>query len=187
MNMKTAFKLFIFPVFILWLFLRVPVVSFANEFQPLPRSFGSFNLGVTVEEFVALTGIEPEACYECREGESQAGIRATDLPKLFPSYYNELSGWQQGADLFFFSGRLYRIDVFPEIKDIETALGKYSAIYDDPVKIEDWKNGLSWAIWEDSKTRMSLPYVRVRGDSYPLNQPVGTVTLMRIEDINVSF
>lgn len=154
----------------------------ANDKQPLSRSFGSLYLKMKTKEFTELTGVRPETCHECTVGELYAALNVDKLSKIFPPYYYKLEGWQQGIDVSFFSDKLYRIEGFSEIITIKQAIEKYSAIYGKSYEIEEWENGISWAVWEDNKTKISLGYVREKGDVYPLNQKTGTVFKIKIVD-----
>ena len=159
--------------------------SSAKEVTYLPRTFGSLFLGMTVEKFYSITRVQPEFCHQCREDEFHAGITVNDHPKIFPLYYRKLPKWQQGIDVLFYSGNLYQIDTFPEIRNIKVAQEKYVALYGNPIRIENWENGISWVIWEDVKTRISLAYVKKKGNSYPLNLPLGTVIKLKFLDIEI--
>jgi hypothetical protein len=44
---------------------------------------------------------------------------------------------------------------------------------------------MSWLIWEDKKTILSIPYVRIKGDAYPLiTRPVGSINTTEYIDRN---
>jgi hypothetical protein len=47
---------------------------------------------------------------------------------------------------------------------------------------EEWPNGLTWARWINNDAVLSICYVRVKGDYYPLNQPIGTTVEVQSAD-----
>jgi len=150
--------------------------------QALPRSFGSLTLGMTEEALKKLTGLSTYACHHCARDEYTVAVDAEKYPKMFPAYVYSLPKHQRGFDCNFYKGRLYKIDVPPEIKEIGAAKKQYTALYGPPSKTEDWPNGLSWVTWENKATAFVLAYVRKKGDAYPLTLPVGTVSLVRYID-----
>ena len=157
----------------------------APQKQVLPRSFGPLTLGMSKEAFNKVTGLTPSPCPHCALNESSAAVYVEKYPGLFPAYVSSLKEYQRGFGCDFFKGKLYRIEAFPEIEQIESAKKKYTQIYGQPSKTIDWPNGLSMVVWENNKTALVLTYVRVqRKDyTYPLTMPAGTVSSVEYIDI----
>jgi hypothetical protein len=146
--------------------------------QTLPRSFGPLTLGMTEDGFKKVTGTtKTDFCAHCADDESVMSVDAEELPGVFPAYIYKLPEYTRTVVGFFYKGKLYRIETSPEIGSISAAKNKYSELFGPP-KIEDWKNGLSFAIWENKTTAFVLTYVRKqdKDHGYPLTMPVGTVS-----------
>lgn len=164
------------------LLLSATYADVAPKRQALPRAFGPLTLGMTEDAFKKVTGLATRACHECAQDESTVSVDVEKYPGLFPAYLYALEKYQRGFDCNFYKGKLYRIEAFPEIKEIEAAKKKYTELFGPPSKMEDWENGVSWVTWENKTTAFVLAYVRKKGDAYPLTLPVGTVSLVRYID-----
>jgi len=144
--------------------------------QALPRSFGPLTLGMTKEEvFKKIAGLTPSVCPHCALNESSAYVYVEKYPGLFPPYVYSLKKYQRGIGCAFYKGKLYRIEVSPEIKEVEAAKKKYTGLFGPPSKIEDWPNGVSWVTWENNTTVFMFSYDRVKDDSSPYTPPAGTL------------
>jgi hypothetical protein len=180
--MKLAAKGITVTAIIGMMLLSTAFADVGSRRQSLPRSFGPFTLGMTEDAFKKVTGLAIRACHECAQGESTVDVDVEKYPGLFPAYLYGLEKYQRGLDCNFYKGKLYRIEAFPEIKEIEAAKKKYTELFGPPSKMEDWENGISWVTWENKTTAFVLAYVRKKGDVYPLTLPPGTVSLARYID-----
>lgn len=153
----------------------------------LPRTFGPLYLGMTENEFKKVTGLVSEACEGCSKDEYMADIDIDRYPDIYPKYVYKLEYDQRGAVFHFYKNRIYSMDIPPEVANINDARNKYTAIYGPPTKSEDWASGISCLIWEDKKTIFTITYVRVKGEGYPLNQPVGWIDNIQYEDKSLSM
>ncbi len=157
----------------------------APQKQTLPRSFGPLTLGMTEGQFKKIAGpIDVLPCLHCALYENVMSVDIEKYPGVFPVYLYSLAKYQRGLDCSFYKGKLYRIETFPEIKEINAAKKKYTELFGPPSRTEDWPNGLSLAIWENKNTALVLTYVRKqRKDyAYPLTLPVGTVSSVEYID-----
>jgi len=125
------------------------------------------------QAFTKITTLKSYGC-ECAQDEYTAAIDVKKYPNVYPSY--------DGFDVFFYKGKLYRIDLPPEIKDIRDAKEKYSRLYGPPSGMEDWPNGVSWVMWENTTTGFVIAYNREKTGMFLNAVPAGTVTLIRYYD-----
>jgi hypothetical protein len=152
--------------------------------QTLPRSFGPVTLGMTEEKFKEIArGSTEEFCAHCADYESRMSVEVEEFPGVYPAYIYALPESARGFSVSFYKGKLYLIETSPEIVDIEAAKKKYGEKFGQP-KSKDWKNGLSFATWEDSATAVVMTYVRQqdKNQGYPLIMPVGTVSSIEYID-----
>lgn len=145
--------------------------------QTLPRSFGPLTLGMSEQAFTKITGLQSYGC-ECAQDEYTAAIDVKKYPNVYPSYISALDGF----DVFFYKGRLYKIDLPSEIKDIRDVKERYSKLYGPPTSSEDWPNGVSWIKWENKTTGLVVAYNREKTGTFFNTLPAGTVTLIRYID-----
>lgn len=154
----------------------------ASQQPALPRAFGPIKLGMTVAEFKKVTGVTPEICPHCADNEQMADFYTDDYPSFFPEYYKSLRKSERAVECWFYKGRLYRFDLSPETKQIESLKAKYSERFGSDAKLEEWKSGLSSLIWDDKKTVIEVIHVRKKNPDYGITEPVGTVTVVRYLD-----
>lgn len=150
--------------------------------QTLPRSFGPLTLGMTEEAFKKVTGLTTRYCAHCALDEFTVDVYPEKYPRIFPDYVYSLSKNEQGFDCNFYKGKLYRIEVSPEISEINAAKKKYTELYGLPSSEEDWPNGVSWVTWENKTTAFVLAYEREKSGTFWHPIPAGTVTLVRYVD-----
>jgi hypothetical protein len=129
------------------------------------------------QAFTKATTLTSYGC-ECAQDEYTAAIDVKRFPNVYPSYIYAVNGF----DVFFYNGKLYKIDVPPEIKNIHDAKGKYSELYGPPSSTEDWPNGVSWVKWENKTTGLMIAYNREKTGTFIDSVPAGTVTLIRYYD-----
>jgi hypothetical protein len=177
-----AMKKAIITVWLVSIFFPGILYPDVGDKQFLPRSFGPLSLGMTEKEFQTITGLTTYACEGCGPDEYAATIDIDRYPGIFPKYIYNLDTYKRGVDCAFYKGKLYKITIPPEVKEIESAKKKYTEAFGAPTKFDEWTNGLSWLIWENKATVFSLSYVRKKGNAYPLTLPVGTVSSVEYVD-----
>ena len=150
--------------------------------QALPRSFGPLTLGMTEEAFNKVTGVTPNFCHHCAQDETNAAVYIEKHPHVYPEYLYSLPKSNQGFGCKFYKGKLYLIEAFPELSEINTAKKKYTETYGPPSNVDDWPNGVSWITWENKTTAFVLAYEREKSGTFWHTIPAGTVTLVRYVD-----
>lgn len=155
--------------------------------QALPRNFGPVHLGMSEEQFTQITGVTKEDfCAHCADFESKKSVEIENSPGVYPAYLYALPKSARGFTASFYHGKLYSIEASPELAGIQAAKKKYGAIFGQP-RTTNWKNGLSFATWEDGVTAVVITYVRQqdRNQGYPLTMPAGTVSSIEYIDKSV--
>ena len=166
------------------LLLDTALADGGSQKQMLPRSFGPISLGMTEEAFMKLTGVSEAAfCAHCALNESIMSVKVERFPGVYPAYLYTLPKFARGFTVSLYKQQIYLIETSPEISEIGAAKKKYTDLYGVP-RLENWENGLSFAIWEDKTTALVLTYVRKqdKDQGYPLTMPVGTVSSIEYID-----
>jgi len=139
------------------------------------RKIGPVELGMSETLFKKITKIEPNYYHEAVEGETLAEIDVRSFPGLFPpSFYRRSDEHEYWIACRFLEGILFEISYTPPEKNAQELIRVFTAKYGQPTKSEDWPNGLTWTHWINKNTVLSICYVRVKGNYYPLNQRPGT-------------
>src|SRR5690348_8792364 len=143
--------------------------------QSLPRSFGPATLGMTIEDFTRTIKVTPNACPNCADNEMMADLYLDDHPGVFPKTENPQN--PNAVQFNFYKGKLYKIDLPRESRKIDDIKKTYTQKFGAVTKIEDWKNGVSWLLWENDKTVLAISYVRETNDrsSFDPSETKGTV------------
>jgi hypothetical protein len=147
------------------------------------RKVGPVELGMTEAVFKKVTNIEPEYYHEAVEGETLAEIDVRKFPGIFPSvFYHRSKEYEYWMACRFLNGILFEISYTPPAKNAKELILAFTAKYGAPTSNDDWPNGFTWTQWIKKDTILSIGHVRVKGDAFPLNQPVGTATEVKIAD-----
>jgi len=133
--------------------------SFAGGFTQLPRNFGPFEVGMTRQDFSKLTGVQPESCAICIRKETFATIDEDQL--------NRFSINADGADFFFYDGKLYQIAIGPKDKDLFMAQQDYEDRFGPGKPIKN--NGIGVLKWEDPGTMITLNFHAQDNEVYSIN------------------
>lgn len=146
---------------IITLALASPMSSvIAGGFTQLPRNFGPFEIGMSRDEFIKLTGIRPDSCVICINHERFATMTGQQLSRF------DVDG--DGADFFFYNNTLYQISIGPKEKDLFMAQQDYETRFGGPGKA-DKKNGINILKWEDPGTIITLNYRARENEIYSVN------------------
>jgi len=127
-----------------------PFVTFAGGYVELPRSFGALEMGMSEKDFIRLTGITPENCAICIKNETFTTLSRGQLYNL------EADG--DGADVFFYDGKLYLISVSTADKDLFSLNEDFENEFGGPgIKLGTF-NDVSKLKWEDQNSVVTLNY-----------------------------
>jgi hypothetical protein len=182
-----AIKRLIIIVLFICIFLPWSLYAEVVNKNILPRIFGPLYLGMTEKEFTKVTGMESYACEGCGIGEYTAAVNIKFDSDIYPKYVYKTKADHIGVDCNFYKNKLYSMELPPEVDNIDNARKIYTEAFGPPTKSEDWENGISWLIWEDKKTIFAITYVRIKGEGYPLNQPIGWIYTMEYTDKSLSM
>ncbi len=130
----------------------------------LPRSFGAFKLGMTVEQFHKLTGITPMPCPVCVADELFATLDGAQALRFTPS---DLIG--QGIDFFFFQGRLYQMAIAPPLQAASQARDDFSEFFGPPEPPEGQGNGIARLKWHSDDTLLTVNYHVALDQAFVIN------------------
>jgi hypothetical protein len=147
------------------------------------RKIGPVELGMSESMFKKITQIEPDYYHEAVEGETLAEIDVRKFPGIFPVvFYRRSDEYEYWMACRFLNGILFEISYTPPTKNAKELILAFTAKYGAPTSNDDWPNGFTWTQWIKKDTILSIGHVRVKGDAFPLNQPVGTATEVKIAD-----
>lgn len=130
--------------------LCTPLVLIAGGYVELPRNFGDLEMGMSEKKFTDLTGVTPEMCAICIEKETFATLSRGQL-------YN-LDAEGDGADVFFFEGKLYLVSVGTVDKDFFSVNEDFETQFGGPGKKLGTFNGVAKLKWEDPNSIVTLNY-----------------------------
>ena len=146
MQKKSCFQIVIAGLVLL----NTPFLTFAGGYVELPRSFGALEMGMSEKNFITLTGVTPESCAICIKKETFATLSRGQLYNL------EADG--DGADVFFYDGKLYLISVSTIAKDLSSINEDFENEFGGPgIKIGTF-NEVSKLKWEDQNSVVTLNY-----------------------------
>jgi hypothetical protein len=147
------------------------------------RKIGPVELGMSKTDFKKVSKIEPEYYHEAVQGETYAEIDIRRFPGVFPpSFYQRSDEHEYWIRCRFLEGVLFEISYFPPEKNAKELICVFTAKYGPLTMNEEWPNGLTWTRWVNNDTVLSICYVRVKGDYYPLNQPIGSTVEVQSAD-----
>lgn len=146
------------------LFSTVAIAGGSLGLTEIPRNYGPFKLGMSANAFSQLTGINPEACPICIEGEAFATLSGAQMKKFASS-----EGNPNGADFFFLNGDLYQVSLTPENNEATVIKNQIAKRFSAPGSIQEESNGMSVAKWEDSTTVFSLNYSDANDEAFSIN------------------
>jgi len=120
---------------------------------------------MTDTEFIKVANITPEFCERCDENETYALVTLPIIKKLMVK-----NSCEDGIELFFFKGRLARIDACYEKKDINKALNEDFKELGPPISGSEVTPLISSFEWKDKRTTFEVDYSksgrRILGVSY---------------------
>jgi hypothetical protein len=122
---------------------------------------------------------------EAVKGETLAEIDIRKFPGVFPPrFYRRSAEHEYWIACRFLEGILFEISYTPPEKNAKELILAFTEKYGAPTANEDWPNGLTWTHWINGDTVLSIGHVRVRvkGEGYPLNEPVGTAFEVKSAD-----
>ena len=123
-----------------------------GEWQ-LPRSYGPFKLGMSIESFTRLTGVRPQSCPVCVDNERFVALDRDQVRRAIPAYTAD-----EGMDFSFFDGRLYHFTLPPRYQDLMLARETYRDRFGGEGRPETSPGGLSELKWQDHRTEITVNY-----------------------------
>ncbi len=158
---------------VLWASLLLGSTTFAAD-NALPRSFGAFTLGMSVEEFHKLTGVKPSSCPVCVTGELFATLNSDQALRHTPS---DLIG--HGIDFFFYDGRLYQMAIAPPAQAAAQARNDFVEFFGPPAPPESRGNGIARLKWQSPNTLLTLSYHTALDQAFVINFYDASLLLQR--------
>lgn len=138
--------------------------GFVQSEDSLPRNFGPFKLGMSSKTFSQITGMQPEACPICIQGENFATLDHEQL-RIFTG--QDLGA--RGIDLFFYNDTLYHIAVAPETSDVSMVTDEYSERFGSRGRMVNQGNGMAQLKWEDPQTLLTLNFRPEENEVFSVN------------------
>jgi len=130
--------------------LFTPLLTIAGGYVELPRNFGALEMGMSEKSFITLTGITPESCAICIKKETFATLSRAQLYNL------EADG--DGADVFFYDGKLYLISVGTVAKNLSSINEDFENEFGGPGINIGTFNDVTKLKWEDQNSFVTLNY-----------------------------
>jgi len=130
--------------------LFAPLLTLAGGYVELPRSFGALEIGMSEKDFTRLTGVKPEHCVICIKNETFTTLSQGQLFNL------DADG--EGADVFFYDGKLYLISISTKSKDLFSINEDFENEFGGPGVNLGTFNDVSKLKWEDQNSVVTLNY-----------------------------